>query len=300
VQYSRKTLFSLREKPSRPRLHLLATSLTTGQPFSFGEAGVSWIEKGVVQTLYCDNVPIALAVAASSAFPAYFPPVDVNWRTFTDSNHKADFPLFHELTDGGVYDNLGVKQWRLFRSEMPDWVILSDAQGIFDWAIETRFDLFSRQVRVCDILMNQVTEVGLEFLDVHLKDAGGCRRLPIPITSIVNPTGPLTPEDLSPDTQRKLAGTRTDFDDFSDVAVALQRHGYNAARDRLTPILPSLGSVAISSGQYLPAVEGLSSDPRRLKWQLFSSKDRVSIATSMLIVGWLLLVFLLIWLRELL
>jgi predicted acylesterase/phospholipase RssA len=52
---------------------------------------------------------IPMAVTASSAFPGFFPPLQL-----TAADVGADESRFppHLFTDGGVYDNLGVRMFR--------------------------------------------------------------------------------------------------------------------------------------------------------------------------------------------
>ncbi len=92
-----------RLRKDRPQLLVVAAELRTGSAFYFGQRGAgSWrfgrIEAG--KTL------LAQAVAASAAYPMFLPALD-EMMTF----HKKDGSLVAErvtLSDGGVYDNLGL------------------------------------------------------------------------------------------------------------------------------------------------------------------------------------------------
>jgi NTE family protein len=80
---------------------LTATDLTTGSAVRFGSERSSSSRFGAI----VESVPVALAVAASAAFPLVLPAMK---RTFTferDGIHKANPVL---LADGGIYDNLGL------------------------------------------------------------------------------------------------------------------------------------------------------------------------------------------------
>ena len=100
---------------SKPRLYMLAANLTTGGLCSFTNDGFSIdaAPRGKSQRpklLRTDLTPIALAVAASSAFPAFFPPVKMTRKGFPGSD---DFnPPVQRLADGGVYDNLGIRKFQ--------------------------------------------------------------------------------------------------------------------------------------------------------------------------------------------
>lgn len=82
---------------------LNACELRTGTAFRMGsrESG-SW-RYGVISG---NEIEIATAVAASAAFPALLPAID-RYFSFTDRHGKASRERII-LTDGGVYENLGV------------------------------------------------------------------------------------------------------------------------------------------------------------------------------------------------
>ncbi|MBR0726800.1 patatin-like phospholipase family protein [Bradyrhizobium manausense] len=88
----------------RPAPHLVinATELRTGSAFRFGtkESG-SW-RWG---KLHRNDVSVAHAVAASAAYPLFLPAFD---ETFTFDNKGALRAERVVLTDGGIYDNLGL------------------------------------------------------------------------------------------------------------------------------------------------------------------------------------------------
>jgi predicted acylesterase/phospholipase RssA len=81
---------------------LSATDLSTGNAVRFGSAASSCSPHGVI----LDPVPVADAVAASAAFPVLLPQLS---RTYTfrqsDGTEQTRTML---MTDGGVYDNLGL------------------------------------------------------------------------------------------------------------------------------------------------------------------------------------------------
>ena len=79
-----------------------ACELRTGTAFRFGsrESG-TWRYGGIVE----NAVEVATAVAASAAFPALLPAID-RYFEFTKNNETKQGRVI--LTDGGVYENLGV------------------------------------------------------------------------------------------------------------------------------------------------------------------------------------------------
>jgi NTE family protein len=88
--------------PAKPHLIVNATELRTGSAFRFGtkESG-SW-RWG---KLHPNDVSVAHAVAASAAYPLFLPAFD---ETFTFDNKGALRAERVILTDGGIYDNLGL------------------------------------------------------------------------------------------------------------------------------------------------------------------------------------------------
>ncbi len=96
-----KTLGDLSD--TGPRLVAIATELRTGSAFYFGRGGVGSWRIGKVDPA---RIRLAQAVTASAAFPLLLPALDEIFRF-----QRKDGSLVSErvtLTDGGVYDNLGL------------------------------------------------------------------------------------------------------------------------------------------------------------------------------------------------
>jgi NTE family protein len=93
---------SMSDLPAKPHLVVNATELRTGSAFRFGskESG-SW-RWG---KLHRNDVSVAHAVAASAAYPLFLPAID---ETFTFDDKGALRTERVVLTDGGIYDNLGL------------------------------------------------------------------------------------------------------------------------------------------------------------------------------------------------
>ncbi len=92
----------LSELPPQPHLVINATELRTGSAFRFGtkESG-SW-RWG---KLHRNDVSVAHAVAASAAYPLFLPAFDETLTFEQNGALKASRVI---LTDGGIYDNLGL------------------------------------------------------------------------------------------------------------------------------------------------------------------------------------------------
>jgi NTE family protein len=93
---------SLKDLPAQPHLVINATELRTGSAFRFGtkESG-SW-RWG---KLHRNDASVAHAVAASAAYPLFLPAFDETLTFEKDGALKNSRVI---LTDGGIYDNLGL------------------------------------------------------------------------------------------------------------------------------------------------------------------------------------------------
>jgi len=105
---------SLFELPESPMLHILATNLSEGCLSSFSRNGLLMMRRQSGFTVRINRIHVGLAtvpmaVAASSAFPGFFPPLEL---TGADVGASAGEFGRHAYTDGGVFDNLGIRMFR--------------------------------------------------------------------------------------------------------------------------------------------------------------------------------------------
>ncbi len=111
----------LSQLPEHPQLHILSTNLSEGCLCSFNSDGLILQRRLQGRRDRFDRVNLGLAtvpmaVAASSAFPGFFPPLQLDgWDVGAEA---GDFDR-QAFTDGGVYDNLGL---RMFRCIQQSWV----------------------------------------------------------------------------------------------------------------------------------------------------------------------------------
>jgi predicted acylesterase/phospholipase RssA len=283
--YKDKALKDLRAS-DRPQVYFYSTSLTTGVVCSFGRSGFRWHDKyddPLDRSIVAPNTPIAFAVAASSAFPPLFPPIEISNETlFCD---KEMFPYSHYLTDGGVYDNLGIDRLSWFQKTRPelDLIIASDAEGNFDSELDRRFTfIIGRNVRASDLLMTRVSSMQIERLAAPSQNPPFAR---VRIKMAIN--NPDDPTLLPPETQRCLPNTRTDLDKFAPAEItALIAHGYSCARKTLIEANLLTESALPFSWDPLrnwqivkswKATRQLRQSSIR-KWRVWSSRDWVSYA----------------------
>ena len=145
------------ERNGGPRFVFNATNLESGVLFRFskpymGDYRVGRIEKPTVE--------LAVAVAASSAFPPVLSPCVLDlrgatWKDDDDGNDLADKPGFRDkikLADGGVYDNLGLETaWKRYKT-----VLVSDAGGHVADDPDPDSDWLRQTARVLKLVDNQV------------------------------------------------------------------------------------------------------------------------------------------------
>jgi NTE family protein len=93
------------DSPRRADIDIVvgATELRNGSAFRFGNnVSGDWRRGKLVN----GDIDVAFAVAASAAYPIFLPALDRTWKF-----EKGGIQLDHRvlLTDGGVYDNLGIQ-----------------------------------------------------------------------------------------------------------------------------------------------------------------------------------------------
>jgi NTE family protein len=104
------------------------------------------------------TVPLARAVAASSAFPPVLSPCDLRLKDsdFTPNSgmdlQRPPFTTKVVLTDGGVYDNMGLETvWKSYKT-----VLVSDAGGKMQAEEEPKRDWAQHAYRVLNMIDSQV------------------------------------------------------------------------------------------------------------------------------------------------
>ena len=212
--------------PETPELHLLTTNMSEGGLCSFTRAGLIMQHRTSggtkVEILPARLTRVALAVTASSAFPGFFPPALITADDLGLS--EGEFPP-QTFTDGGVYDNLGVRVFDLLENLDPslDQIIESDVGKPFSIVRSHSLGMIGRSMRATDILWDRVGQLEQQ------KFQGDPRFLFVAALDQVDPRD--DPTALHPVIQSEVATIRTDLDRFSPVDItALAQHGYCVAR----------------------------------------------------------------------
>jgi NTE family protein len=240
--------------PNVPRFVFCATNVRTGACWHFH--GGPKARMGDFYVGYCDAtcVRVSYAVAASSAFTPGFSafrlrlPKDVAFtrgdpwgeeRVVSAKRGDQDHgPLKQPLllTDGGVYDNLGVEPvWKKYKT-----LLVSDAGRPFESVPESGQAIITRLKRVADISMEQVAAVRKRWLVADFLDkkrAGAIWTLHTLLEDFNLPDC----SGYGPDARKLLHRVRTDLDAFTEGEIAcLENHGYSLADAALRSRAPAL------------------------------------------------------------
>ena len=219
-----------------PEFYFLATNLTTGSIACFTKKGIypSFDEsKKTKDQFFVESKLCTLSesVAASSAFPPMFTPYAFLPKRFKVDKTELSKPQY--FTDGGVYDNLGIRAYKLL-SEKQSEVFVSDAERRFDWSTDTTFrGLTGRASRAMDILMNRVNLLEFELIESTGVVRGGSEVLPkfARLKDDFNGQAGADAVLLSPELKKSTRRIRTDLDSFSDIEIQLlYTAGYSAAK----------------------------------------------------------------------
>ncbi|WOH58526.1 patatin-like phospholipase family protein [Bradyrhizobium sp. BWC-3-1] len=235
-----------------PEFFLLGTTFLTGDACIFSSDGYA---RGANPPYGGQELPVAKAVAASSAFPPLFPPARILASDI--GADRADLFGFNEdlVTDGGVFDNLGYDVLQATRGQ----VYISDAGARFDLPPNRWFwNIISRTSRTTDILMKRTGDKTL----LTIKNKPGVKSIQIGKRGAQG--GLLTLE-----AEASAARIRTDLDKFNAFEVsALVLNGFRNALQILVP--GPTPAVSLQPIPFLPvhqvANEKITKSSKRSYW----------------------------------
>ncbi|MBR1239139.1 patatin-like phospholipase family protein [Bradyrhizobium sp. AUGA SZCCT0240] len=146
---------TLQDMPDEPRFVINATNVQSGVLWRFMKPYMRDYRVGKVSK---PKVPLAHAVAASSAFPPVLSPFELRLKE-SDFDKKSGLDLQRPpfttrvvLSDGGVYDNLGLETaWKRHQT-----VFVSDAGGKIEAEEEPETDWPRHSYRVLNLIDSQV------------------------------------------------------------------------------------------------------------------------------------------------
>lgn len=166
---------------------------------------------------------VARAVTASAAYPVAFPALDdVLAFTGFDGTERTERVL---LTDGGVFDNLGVTALQPGRNPRystnvhpVDFIVSADAgYGVLDtdtWPLWWH----TRMKRSFESVYRKVQDAGKGLLHEH-RDSGKLREFALPFLGMNDRALPLRPPELVP--RAAVAGYPTNFAAMTDESLSL-------------------------------------------------------------------------------
>ena len=206
---------TLQDLPDKPQFVFNATNLQTGRLVRMQKVRLADYTIG---ELGKPDFRIAVAVAASSAFPPVLSPVEIKvsdpskWVKRQGAVHHGD-PAYSRklmLTDGGAYDNLGLETIDDFQS-----VIVSDAGAPF--GVEEASSTFwpKQAMRALYIATDQSRSLRKRLLFAECAAEG---RTPVYAGIDGDPAIYPAKQALKPSTKTitALAGMRTRLNSFSD------------------------------------------------------------------------------------
>jgi NTE family protein len=148
---------TLQNLPDSPRFIINATNVQSGVLFRFSKPYLRDWRVGEVKN---PRIPLAAAVAASSAFPPVLSPAELDFKKYGCTfEPKSGFDLQKDpftskavLSDGGVYDNLGLETvWKSYKT-----VLISDGGGHIEPEESPYRDWARHAYRILEIEDNQV------------------------------------------------------------------------------------------------------------------------------------------------
>jgi NTE family protein len=218
-----RTLFGTRKITDVKRdvaVVINAAELRSGNAFRFGNTESGSSRYGRLRT---NDVPLATAVGASAAYPVALPAIDTVYDFVGFNGQRRSERVL--LTDGGVYDNLGLtalepgRDPRFSTNVHPvDFIVSADAgQGVLEM---DRWPLWwpSRMKRSFESVYRKVQDAGKGLLHEH-SEAGKLEGFTLALLGMQDRALPLRPPDLVP--RDAVIGYPTDFAAMSHDNLSL-------------------------------------------------------------------------------
>ena len=186
-----------------------ACELRTGSAFRFGNAKSGGWRNG---EMIDGDVELGLAVAASAAFPLFLPPIDRVWK-FRKNGNETEHRVV--ITDGGVYDNLGLQVLEPGRDSgislhtfSCEHLIVCNAGTGQDLGNSLPVGFVARVNQSFNVVHRRVQDAAMHRLH-HLKQAGLIKGFALPYLGQHDNTLPRMQHDLVP--RSAVTSYPTDF-----------------------------------------------------------------------------------------
>lgn len=233
-----------------PRFVFCATSVNTGACWHFHSGPLARMGEFYTGYSAVSDIRLSEAVAASSAFPLAFSAFELDstrlkdvsrldpWGTNRPLSGKRNTVTLDRilLTDGGVYDNLGVEPvWQRFEA-----LLSSDAGRPFESVASCSQLILNRLKRVASISEEQVGAVRKRWLVEQYVSKTRVGALWAINTNVED--YPLdNARSYSPEVRPLFSAVRTDLNSFSEGEIAcLENHGYALADAAIRSRTPQL------------------------------------------------------------
>ncbi len=209
---------TLQDLPDSPQFVFNATNLQTGRLVRLQKIRLADYTIGEIPN---PKIRLAVAVAASSAFPPVLSPVEIAtkpgaWKKLKGAIHHGN-PAYTgslSLTDGGAYDNLGLETIDDFKT-----IVVSDAGAPFGTEEEASSFWPKQAMRALDIATDQARALRKRLLFAECKAQG---RQPVYAGIDGDPASYPASQLLkaSPARIHELARLRTRLNPFSEAEQA--------------------------------------------------------------------------------
>lgn len=242
--------------PGRPEFVFCASNLQTGASFEMSGRHVGDYQLGFARA---PDLPVSRAVAASSAFPIAFPPLVLKLPGARFAGGRLERELAARLagrivlTDGGVYDNMGLEPvWKSHRV-----VLVSDGGKPFGIRADPGTWIVRRLLRSQDVIGNQALAVRKRWLVASLISGTYDGAYWGVGTEIDGYPRPPSKQGYLGEVLERLRRVRTDLDVFRPgEQLVLMNHGWAladaAVRSYCTSLVPA------------PIPDGAAPDPALL------------------------------------
>ena len=176
--FGKKTLQDLPSDDKGPRFTIYATNLQTGASVRFSRPYLADYHLGKIES---PQIQLATVVAASCALPPILSPLVIklepqDWKDWENERDNSGSIFFNKsklrprlyLTDGGVYDNLGLERvWDRYAT-----VLVSDAGGPFritTGSLGFRLSELLRAIKAVNIVTAQTRSLRKRWLISDMK-----------------------------------------------------------------------------------------------------------------------------------
>lgn len=159
----------LKDLPDFPIFAINSTEISQNQLMTFSKQKVACGETYPEGTIKPDEIPVSLAVMASSAYPL-FSPVTIPADFFADTKKDVEEPM---LIDGGIYDNQGLhKLNEPTSSYYTDFSIVSNA-GNAEPDAEKVDNVYHVLDTSIELLMNRIEKMQMQKILYRRTDEDG-------------------------------------------------------------------------------------------------------------------------------